>query len=337
MDRVLAGLPRPDWAADWLALVPVASAPKYADAAARYLKWCHRHRIDPLRATPRHIAAYRGILLEGEQGQAPLGAGTVRHHITALRHMYRSLTEELALVPGIDPARHVQLPRYDPPGQPRTTDMQRRLALDAARQWRGPMATRNRAIVFLVAYCIPRVAEIVHMPLKTYTNPPQGGAWLDWSTKRAGHRATRVPAEAAAITSRWVAERRNLVRELKALGITPADNLFISRNGRPLSRSYVFDVVTEASRSAGIDPPLPPHSYRRGAVREGRRHGSEKGDLQTWGGWRKAEMVDRYGGEQAVPLERDPGIAMYRRDQEAAALAAARPGDGFGWPEGGAP
>ncbi|MFE6787873.1 tyrosine-type recombinase/integrase [Streptomyces sp. NPDC057680] len=107
------------------------------------------------------------------------------------------------------------------------------------------------------------------------------------------------------------------------MGLTPTDRLFCTRNGRPLCPQSVRMFLRDACRDAGIEPHLTPHSFRRGAVREARRHGMDGGDFQQWGGWKDPRMVQRYGGEQAVPLNRDRGIAMFRRDQAARAAAMA--------------
>ncbi|MFE6787872.1 tyrosine-type recombinase/integrase [Streptomyces sp. NPDC057680] len=179
--------------------------PRSAEHAARYLTWCKRHRLNPLKATPRHIAAFRAHIEDGTPGERPCRPGTVRQYLTSIRSLYRILEYPLDLLPGHNPARHIRLPRYTPPGQRRATDVERRAVLDAARRWRGPMANRNRAVIAVLVYCVPRVGEICYMRVTDFTDTPAGGAWLEWAAEKDGHRTVRVPAPAADALPRWLA------------------------------------------------------------------------------------------------------------------------------------
>lgn len=316
----------PTWFGTVAPHFPEGSAERYRVRCGRFLMWCRDTRVDPLRCSPRKIAIYRDLLAEGDLQHVPIGAGTIRAHLTALRCMYR-LAEEHGLIPDgfRDPSRHIRLPRYVPGPQPRANEMQRRRLLDQADQGRGPMRNRNRAVLGLLVYLVPRAEEIAAMPLGAYTpSSLRELTALQWTTNKGEQRGARVPSSVAAAVELWLREREDLAAELRSEGLPVADRMFITSNGRPLPQRHVYKLVIDTCRAAGL-PHLPPHAWRRGAIREGRRYGASANTLQRWAGWKDPKMVDRYAGEQAVPYDDDPGLLAHQRDQVARAAVTGFP------------
>lgn len=113
---------------------------------------------------------------------------------------------------------------------------------------------RNKAMLETLYSCGLRVSELTSLRL--------GDLFFDDGFVRVvgkGNKQRLVPVsgEARKNIELWLGQRR-----LMSVDARSADIVFLNRRGHKLSRVYVFNVIKEAARMAGITKQVSPHTFR---------------------------------------------------------------------------
>jgi integrase/recombinase XerD len=191
---------------------------------------------------PRYLLALR------EAGLAPR---SVSRHLSTLRQFHRFLVRQGRAAE--DPTAHVESPKpwRRLPGVLSAEEVERLLAVP---QPTTPAGLRDRAILEVMYASGLRVSEVVGLRL----------AHLDRSVGilrvvGKGDKERMVPVGDMALDS----VRDYLSRGRPALAKEPpAEQLFLGRHGRGLTRQTVWHLITRCARAAGIVKPVTPHTLR---------------------------------------------------------------------------
>lgn len=182
-----------------------------------------------------------------------LGPRSQARLISGLKTFFRYLlTEELI---GVNPAAVLDSPRLSRkiPEVLSYAEIQRLLdAIDLSTDH----GVRNRAMLETLYACGLRVSELVNLKLS--------GLMLDVGYVKVlgkGNKERIVPiGEEAAKHIRLYVE--GVRRGMMNIHPEHADILFLNRRGKGLTRVYVFMVVKDLAKKAGIEKPVSPHTFR---------------------------------------------------------------------------
>ncbi|MDA8244276.1 MAG: tyrosine recombinase [Elusimicrobia bacterium] len=219
----------------------------YAGDAEAFLAYCEARKTDPARAEATFLEAYLWSLKK-ERG---LGPASIFRKTEALRAFYRYLRLEGKAQK--DPTANFKAPRL-PRKVPRfldRRDMEKLLVYPAGEAFAKVRAAA--AIELLYASGI-RVSELLALRLES-VNFQQG--WLRVFGK--GSKERMVPVNSAALGRL----REYLsARQRKFGGQPAADELFVNRSGKKLSRVQMWKDIVSFGREAGVDIKPHPHLFR---------------------------------------------------------------------------
>jgi integrase/recombinase XerD len=191
---------------------------------------------------PRYLLALR------ESGLSPR---SVARHLSAIRQFHRFLVRQGRATE--DPTAHVESPKpwRRLPGVLNTEEVERLLAVP---QPTTPAGLRDRAILEVMYASGLRVSEAVGLRL---AHLDLGVGILRVVGK--GDKERLVPVGDMALDS----VRDYLKRGRPALAKEPpAEQLFLGRHGRGLTRQTVWHLITRCAQVAGITKPVSPHTLR---------------------------------------------------------------------------
>jgi site-specific recombinase XerD len=144
--------------------------------------------------------------------------------------------------------------------------------------WAG---RRDHAMLLLTVQTGLRVSELVNL---THADLNLGtGPYVHCLGKGRKHRNTPLTPQTVSVLKPWLAEGHN----------DPADPLFPSRTGTPLSRDAVERLVTKHARAAGISG-ASPHVLRHTAAMQLLRAGIDTTVIALWLGHEQAETTQIY-------------------------------------------
>lgn len=202
--------------------------------------------LEPQQVQPDHLTEF----LARERG-AGLDDRTVARRVSALRMFFRYVSVEVQR--GVDPAQFLSPPKLAH-ALPDYLSSEQVSALLAAPAGLEPLSLRDRAILHTLYATGARVSEVCGLTLARVNL--QAG-YLNVHGK--GSKERIVPIGAAAIEQ----VRQYLDRGRPALLKRPSDMVYLSKSGRRLSRSRVWEVVKFYATLAGIRPELVhPHTFR---------------------------------------------------------------------------
>lgn len=119
-----------------------------------------------------------------------------------------------------------------------------------------PLGLRNRALLHVLYATGARVSEVVGLTLNSYLAEH---AFLRVLGKGDKERLVPLSPIACELLGRYCGEvRPSLARRAG----TPSDTLFLSRNGLPLDRMRVYQIVREAAARCGLVVACSPHTLR---------------------------------------------------------------------------
>ncbi|MCQ2379245.1 MAG: site-specific tyrosine recombinase XerD [Victivallaceae bacterium] len=131
-----------------------------------------------------------------------------------------------------------------------------------------PLEIRNRAILELLYSSGLRVSEAANLPLNA----------IDFESELLrvtgkGMKTRIVPAgePALKLLRRYIDSARSDLQK----DHPPCPKLFLSRNGRPLDRERIWQVVKLAAETAGIDKNIHPHTLRHSFASHLLSHGAD--------------------------------------------------------------
>ncbi len=219
----------------------------YAGDAEAFLAYCEARKTDPARAEATFLEAYLWSLKK-ERG---LGPASIFRKTEALRAFYRYLRLEGKAQK--DPTANFKAPRL-PRKVPRfldRRDMEKLLVYPAGEAF---AKVRAAAAIELLYASGMRVSELLALRLES-VNFQQG--WLRVFGK--GSKERMVPVNSAALGRL----REYLsARQLKFGGQPAADELFVNRSGKKLSRVQMWKDIVSFGREAGVDIKPHPHLFR---------------------------------------------------------------------------
>lgn len=179
-------------------------------------------------------------------------ATSVQRKLSSLRALFRHLRERGVIAQ--DPARLVRGPKL-PARLPKflsVPQVEMLLGLTFERDFAG---LRDRAILEVLYSTGCRVAEAATLSLRQI-DVEEGIARVFGKGKKERVALLGRPALAA------VSEYLPLRQRALADNGTATNILFLNRRGRPLSSRWLFEVVRQAARRAGIPTKLSPHGLR---------------------------------------------------------------------------
>jgi integrase/recombinase XerD len=219
----------------------------YTGDTEAFLAYCEARKTSPALAEAAFIEAYLWSLKK-DRG---LGPASIFRKMEALRAFYRYLRLEGKA--DKDPTANFRAPRL-PRKVPRfldRRDMEKLLVYPAGEAFAKVRAAA--AIELLYASGI-RVSELLGLRLES-VNFQQG--WLRVFGKGSKERMVPVNAAALARLREYLA-----VRQLKFGGRAPADELFLNRSGKKLSRVQMWKDMVVFGREAGVEIKPHPHLFR---------------------------------------------------------------------------
>ncbi len=219
----------------------------YAGDAEAFLAYCEARKTDPALAEPTFLEAYLWSLKK-ERG---LGPASIFRKTESLRAFYRYLRlEGKAQKDPTSNFRAPKLPRKVPRFLDRR-DMEKLLGYPAGDAF---ARVRAAAAVELLYASGIRVSELLGLRLES-VNFQQG--WLRVFGKGAKERM--VPVNAAALSR---LKDYLEARGLKFGGQAVADELFLNRSGKKLSRVQMWKDIVAFGREAGVEIKPHPHLFR---------------------------------------------------------------------------
>lgn len=186
-----------------------------------------------------------------EQRRSGISARTIARRVSAIRMFFRFASNELRIKH--DPAQHLQPPRLGQPLPDYLTDTQVQSLLDAP-TGTTPLLLRDKAILHTLYATGARVSEVCGLTLNRLH---LDSGYL--SVRGKGNKERVVPIGARAIEF----VRSYLERGRPGLLKRPVDFVYVSKSGRRLSRTRVWDLVKIYAQQAGLRAAdVHPHTLR---------------------------------------------------------------------------
>jgi len=213
----------------------------------RFCSFLHREAIGPDRFGRPHLLRFLSALRE--EG---LSARSVARQVSTLRSFFRYLVRERVLdISPVETARGPKigrpLPVYLTP-----TEVERLLS---APDDRTPEGLRDKAMLELMYASGLRASEVVTLRREQVDSH---AAFIRITGKGGKERVVPVAPPALATLSAYL--ERGRPSFLRGKGATNA--LFLSRQGRPITRQTLWNRIRKWAREAGIGGNLSPHSLR---------------------------------------------------------------------------
>ncbi len=231
------------WAGVEAGLAPLSIAAYGRDLRA-FLRW----QQPPQPFTKVRPADVRSFLAsEQERGQSPR---TVARRLTALRMLFRLLATEGTVV---DPTRAIPRPTVREP-LPKVLSRTEIEQLLAVVEPPTPLGCRERLIIEWLYGTGCRVSELASMVCSAIDVELKVARCLG---KGGKERLLLLNAPTVTALQAWLRSGRP-----ELAGPESGDSLLLSRNGRPLERTRLFQLVQQRALRAGISRRLSPHVLR---------------------------------------------------------------------------
>ncbi|MHC5211648.1 MAG: tyrosine recombinase [Planctomycetota bacterium] len=218
----------------------------YRRDLARLADFCkrHGHGLDA-------IMTAELLAFLGEESRAGASPATLARRQSALRAFFRFATAEGLI--GNDPCAELSTARVRR-RLPRLLDAREVAALLAGPDPAAPLGLRDRALLELLYATGARVSEAADMRTDSVL---EGLDVVRCEGKREKHRLVPLGRRARAALQAYL-QRERPALEARNPG---APHLFLSRNGRRLTRDRIFAIVRNHARRLGL-PPISPHALR---------------------------------------------------------------------------
>jgi integrase/recombinase XerD len=210
-----------------------------------------RRGRDPLKVTPRDLAAFVSELADGHDGRPPVAPATLQRKIACLRSFYRHLRREQLI--DYDPTAELRPPRS--PGRlPKVLSRDEVVGLLEQPRGSSPGALRDRALLETMYACGLRASEAITLEL--------GELDLDAAILRArgkGSKERLVPIGSKAVSSLRTYLDQGRPR---LVGLRDEARVFLNMRGGGLSRQGLYKIVQGHARTAGLEHRMSPHTLR---------------------------------------------------------------------------
>ncbi|MDN5920046.1 MAG: tyrosine-type recombinase/integrase [Pseudonocardia sp.] len=280
---------RGDITEGWLeAQLRVNTRTAYARDIAEFFDWCDRRRVDPIGARPRDLRGYRNHLTSAVQSPS-----TVNRKLAAVSSWYAYGADEHEDDIPANPMSNVRrMPRANESSTV-ALDRDELVRLFAAADSSGLEAA---ALVRMLFYSGARVTELCTATTKDLRE--ERGHRTLWVTRKGGGRLRLTVARPAADALDAHLDGR-------------MGPLFLSRDGRPLTRHGASRRVDRLVHAAGIRKPITPHSLRHTAATLALDEGQDIREVQRMLGHSKIETTMRYDRSRSS-VDRSPTHALAR-------------------------
>ncbi|MDR1454003.1 MAG: tyrosine recombinase [Candidatus Margulisbacteria bacterium] len=199
-----------------------------------------------IRTYPAYLALDRLTLEKyAEELPAGLAHASVSRKLAAVKAFYKFLYQE-DIVPQ-NPAAELAMPKL-PTRLPRVLSQKETARILAA----AALSARDRAALELLYSAGVRVSELAQIKL---TEVNFAECFLKVKGKGSKERLVPLSARALAAAKAYIEEDRARLKN-------PAPELFLSRNGRALTRQMVWLIVKRLARQAGTLKNISPHTFR---------------------------------------------------------------------------
>jgi integrase/recombinase XerD len=199
--------------------------------------------------TRAHVTAHMSALRELE-----LAETTAARAASALRHFHRFLLRE-SLAPS-DPTSHLKS-RSRSRRLPVWLTVEQAEAMVEAPDTRSKLGLRDRAMLELLWACGLRVSELVELQLRD-------AFWDEGLLRVTGKGGKERVVPIGEEAEHWVRER--YLAEVRPHLLKPHGRdegaMFLSQNGRPLTRAMINKLVDKYARRAGLKVKVTPHVFR---------------------------------------------------------------------------
>ena len=218
----------------------------YRNDLLRLAAFCARRRL-----VLRRVMTAELLEFLGEERRAGASPATLARRLSALRAFFRfALAERLV---ELDPCAELSSPRLRRP-LPRLLDGAQVERLLESPDAAAPLGLRDRALLELFYATGARVSELADLRTDSVL---EGLSVVRCHGKRDKQRLVPLGRRARAALTLYL-ERERPALEARRPG-TPY--LFLSRNGRRLTRERLFGIVRHYALAAGL-PPISPHALR---------------------------------------------------------------------------
>lgn len=218
----------------------------YSGDLERYLEWARREGTDPILLGHRRMRLYLA-----ELDRAGYSRRTVARRLSAVRSLFAYLVAE-GLAPS-DPSSVLLTPKM-PARLPKLVPTEALDALLNAPDTTTPLGMRDAAVLELLYATGARVSEITGLTLGD-VDMPQG----QLTVMGKGSKERLVPMHPVAIARLRLYLTKGRPALLKK---TPADAVFLSTRGRPLSADAIRRLFKRYLAQTGAALSLSPHAMR---------------------------------------------------------------------------
>lgn len=205
-----------------------------------------RNLMEPQQVQPDDLTEF----LAGERREG-LDDRTVARRVSAIRMFFRYISVEVTR--GVDPAQFLAPPKVAS-SLPDYLTPEQVTALLEAPAGLEPLALRDRAILHTLYATGARVSEVCGLTLSRVN---LNAGYLNVHGKGSKERIVPIGAAAIAHVRQYLDTGRPLLIK------RPTDMVYLSKSGKHLSRSRVWEVVKMYAALAGIRPEMVhPHTFR---------------------------------------------------------------------------
>ncbi len=201
----------------------------------------------PLAVQSEHLESF--LVYLNEEG---MNAKSQARIISGIRAFYKFLQLEAAM--DTDPAQLLDLPKLRRK-LPHTLSFEEINKIIAAIDLSKPEGMRNKAIIDTLYGCGLRVSELTGLLISNIYAEEE---FLRVVGK--GDKERLIPVGATTLRSIVLYLQTVRVHQTIARGFE--DHVFLNRNGKALSRVYIFKMLRSAAQLAGIQKTLSPHTLR---------------------------------------------------------------------------
>jgi integrase/recombinase XerD len=223
----------------------------YRSDLQQYGEFLSRQGVDPLRASPRDLAAFVSELAAGRPDRPAVAPATLQRKIACLRSFYRHLRREQIIEH--DPTSELRPPRAR--GRlPNVLSRDEVARLLAEPRGSTPAALRDRALLETMYACGLRASEAIGLDLSALD--------LEDGILRArgkGSKERIVPIGRTAMGALGVYLERG---RPTLVGLRDEPHVFVNLRGGALSRQGLYKIVQRHAKGAGLARRMSPHTLR---------------------------------------------------------------------------
>jgi integrase/recombinase XerD len=255
-----------------------------------WVAWCAAQGCSPADATTSLADLYLAAL-----GASGLARATVGRRVAAVSSWYTYLVREGCAA--LNPFEGAERPRLDS-GDSSTRGLSRE-QVGAVLGYAGAHeSARTYALLWLMFATAGRIGSILDARIEDLSQDRHHQV-LDLTVKGGAAKRFAIPPAALAALRDYLAERGDPERGL----------IFVSRNGRRLTQSYVWKLVNRVARAAGISHGISPHSFRHSAITIALSDGRPLHVVQDFAGHADPRTTRRYDRSRES-LDRSPAYGL---------------------------